>query len=431
MRANSVSRPPNTLKKRIDFVERVVITGIGVVNPIGNTKEEYWDALAIGKNGIGLLSSFDASEYRTQIAAEVKDFQAEKYLDTKSASRFPEFIKYALAASIMAHEDSGLDLSKIDHYRAGVQIGSGVGGIGVLEENAEILIERGPKRVSPFLVPFMIINMASGQVSIHFNLKGPNSASVTACASSNHSIGDSFRLIKHGYADVMFTGGAESAITPLAFAGFCSMRAMSERNHEPERASRPFNKDRDGFVMGEGAGVLILESLSHATERGAYIYAEIVGFGMTSDANDMVSPPENGEGAAKAMEFALTDANLPTEAVEYINVHGTSTPRGDVAEINAIKSLFGKRAYDIPISSTKSMIGHLLGAAGAVELIACIGGMEKGFIPPTINYEVPDEECDLDCVPNESRDTKFEIALSNAFGFGGHNTCLVLRKYTG
>ena len=412
-------------------MERVVITGIGVVNAIGNTKEEYWQALANGKNGIGPLDSFDASDYRTQIAAQVKNFEAEKYLDKKAASRFPLFIQYALAASIMAHENSGLDLSKVDPYRAGVQIGSGVGGIGVLEQNAEILIEKGPKRVSPFLVPFMIINMASGQVSIHFDLRGPNSASVTACATSNHSIGESLRLIQHGYADVMFTGGAESAITPLAFAGFCAMRAMSERNDDPETASRPFDKERDGFVMGEGAGVLILESLSHAKQRNAHIYAEIVGFGMTSDAHDMVSPPSNGEGAAKAMEFALNDAKLNTEAVDYINVHGTSTPIGDVAETNAIKSLFSDKAYKIPISSTKSMVGHLLGAAGAVELIGCIGAMKHDFIPPTINYEVPDEECDLDCVPNESRDGKIEVVLSNAFGFGGHNTCLVMRDFSG
>ncbi|RKU31990.1 beta-ketoacyl-[acyl-carrier-protein] synthase II [Candidatus Poribacteria bacterium] len=413
------------------LVERVVVTGIGVVNAIGNTKEEYWDALAIGKNGIGPLTSFDATDYRTQIAAEVKDFQAELYLDKKAVLRFPAFIQYALAASMMAHEDSGLDISTVDPYRAGVQIGSGVGGIGFLEENAKILLEKGPKRVSPFLVPFMIINMAAGQVSIHFNLRGPNSSSVTACATSNHSIGESLRLIQHGYADVMFTGGTESAITPLAFAGFCAMRAMSERNEDPERASRPFNKDRDGFVMGEGAGILILESLKHAKKRGAYIYAEIVGFGMTSDAHDMVSPPDNGEGAAKAMEFALNDAKIPTDSVDYVNTHGTSTPIGDIAETNAIKSLFGTKAYQIPVSSTKSMIGHLLGAAGAVELIGCIGGMEKGFIPPTINYEVPDEDCDLDYVPNESRDRQVDVVLSNAFGFGGHNTSIAVRKFTG
>ena len=411
-------------------MERVVITGIGVINAIGNTKEEYWDALAIGKNGIESLTSFDATDFRTQIAAEVKDFQAEEYLDKKAASRLPLFIQYGLVAAMMAHEDSELDLSNVDPYRAGVQIGSGVGGIGVLEDNAALLIEKGPKRVSPFLVPYMIINMASGQVSIQFNLKGPNSSSVTACATANHSIGESLRLIQNGYADVMFTGGTESAITPLAFGGFCSMRAMSERNDEPEKASRPFNKDRDGFVMGEGAGILILESLSHAKKRGAYIYAEIVGFGMTSDAHDMVAPPSDGEGAAKAMEFALSDAKLPVDTIDYINAHGTSTPHGDVAETNAIKSLFGERAYKIPVSSTKSMVGHLLGAAGAVELIGCIGGMEKGFLPPTINYEVPDEDCDLDYVPNESRDAKINVALSNAFGFGGHNTSIAIRKFS-
>ena len=412
-------------------MERVVITGIGVVNAIGNTKEEYWDALAIGKNGVGPLTYFDATDYRTRIAAEVKNFQAEKYLDKKAISRFPLFIQYAIAAAMMAHEDSGLELSNVDPYRAGVQIGAGVGGIGVLEENVAILLDKGPKRVSPFLVPFMIINMASGQVSIQFNLRGPNSASVTACASSNHSMGESFRLIQRGDVDIMFTGGAESAITPSAFAGFCSMRAMSMRNDEPERASRPFNKDRDGFVMGDGAGILILESLEHAKKRGAYIYAEVVGFGMTSDAHDMVSPPENGEGAAKAMEFALKDAKLPVDVVDYISAHGTSTPIGDVAETNAIKLLFAEHAYKIPVSSTKSMVGHLLGAAGAVELIACIGGMEKGFLPPTLNYEVPDEACDLDYVPNEAREAKIEVALSNAFGFGGHNTSIAIRKFSG
>ncbi len=411
-------------------MERVVITGIGVINAIGNTKEEYWDALAIGKNGIGALTSFDATDFRTQIAAEVKDFEAEKYLDKKAASRLPLFIQYGLVAAMMAHEDSRLDLSSVDPYRAGVQIGSGVGGIGVLEDNAAVLIEKGPKRVSPFLVPYMIINMASGQVSIQFNLKGPNSSSVTACATANHSIGESLRLIQNGYADVMFTGGTESAITPLAFAGFCSMRAMSERNEEPEKASRPFNKDRDGFVMGEGAGIFILESLSHAKKRGAYIYAEIIGFGMTSDAHDMVAPPSDGAGATKAMEFALKDAKLPVDSVDYINAHGTSTPHGDIAETNAIKSLFGEHAYKIPVSSTKSMVGHLLGAAGAVELIGCIGGMEKGFLPPTINYEVPDEDCDLDYVPNESREAKIDVALSNAFGFGGHNTSIAIRRYS-
>ena len=412
-------------------MERVVITGIGVVNAIGNTKEEYWDALASGKNGIGPLTYFDASEHRTQIAGEVKDFQAEQYMDRRAASRLPLFIQYALAAAVMAHADAGLDLDTVDPYRAGVQIGSGIGGIGVLEDNAKILAEKGAKRVSPFLVPYMIINMAAGQISIHFNLKGPNSTSVTACASANHSMGDSFHIIQRGDADVMFTGGTESAITPLAFAGFCSIRAMSERNDDPERASRPFTKDRDGFVMGDGAGVLILESLSHAKKRGAHIYAEIIGYGMTSDAHDMVRPPENGEGAAKAMEFALRKAELPLDAVDYINAHGTSTPIGDVAETNAIKTLFGEQAYKIPVSSTKSMIGHLLGAAGAVELIACLGAMEKGYLPPTINYDMPDENCDLDYVPNESRDAKIEVALSNAFGFGGHNTSIAIRKFTG
>ena len=299
-----------------------------------------------------------------------------------------------------------------------------------LKTTQKSLLKRVAKRVSPFLVPHMIINMAAGQISIRFNLKGPNSTSVTACASANHSMGDSFRIIQRGDADVMFTGGTESAITPLAFAGFCSMRAMSRRNHEPERASRPFTKDRDGFVMGDGAGVLILESLSHAKKRGAYIYGEIVGYGMTSDAHDMVSPPENGEGAVKAMGICTPRCGIAAGCHRLYQCHGTSTPIGDVAETNAIKTLFGEHAYKIPVSSTKSMIGHLLGAAGAVELIACLGGMAKGFLPPTINYDMPDEACDLDYVPNESRDATIEVALSNAFGFGGHNTSIAIRKFS-
>ncbi len=410
-------------------MEQVVITGMGVISPVGNSKSEFWESIAAGKNGIDRVTHFDPQGYRSQMGGEVKGFAPEQLLPRKAAARFPLFIQYALVSAIMAHQDAGLDLSKVDPYRAGVGIGSGIGGISVLEENARILMERGPSRVSPFFVPYEIINMAAGQVSIHLKLKGPNFASVSACATANNAIGESFRLIQHGEVDVMFTGGTEAAITPLSYAGFCAMRAMSSRNDDPHHASRPFDKDRDGFVMGEGAGVLVLESLSHALKRNAYIYGEIVGYGMSADAYDMVHPAENGEGAAKAMEFALREAKIAPEEVDYINAHGTSTPAGDVAESIAIKKLFASHAYRLAISSTKSMTGHLLGAAGAIELIVCVCAIEKGYIPPTINYETPDPECDLDYVPNQGRPAEVRVALSNAFGFGGHNTSIVVRRY--
>ena len=410
-------------------MEQVVITGMGVVSPVGNSKDEFWKSIAAGKNGIERVTHFDPQGYRSQIAGEVKGFAPEMFLPRKAAARFPLFIQYALVAAIMAQQDAGLDLSQIDPYRVGVGMGSGIGGISVLEENARILMERGPNRVSPFFVPYEIINMAAGQVSIHLRLKGPNFASVTACATANNTIGESFRLIQRGDVDIMFTGGTEAAITPLSYAGFCAMRAMSSRNDDPHHASRPFDKDRDGFVMGEGAGVLVLESLSHALKRDAYIYGEIVGYGMSADAYDMVHPAENGEGAAKAMEFALRDAKISPDEVDYINAHGTSTPAGDVAENIAIKKLFASHAYRLAVSSTKSMTGHLLGAAGAIELIACVCAIEKGYIPPTINYETPDPACDLDYVPNQGRPAEVRVALSNAFGFGGHNTSIVVRRY--
>ena len=410
-------------------MERVVITGMGVISPVGNSKGEFWESIAAGKNGIDRVTHFDPQGYRSQMGGEVKGFAPELFLPRKAAARFPLFIQYALVSAIMAQQDAGLDLSKVDPYRVGVGIGSGIGGISVLEENARILMERGPSRVSPFFVPYEIINMAAGQVSIHLKLKGPNFASVTACATANNAIGESFRLIQHGEVDVMFTGGTEAAITPLSYAGFCAMRAMSSRNDDPHHASRPFDKDRDGFVMGEGAGVLVLESLSHALRRNAYIYGEIVGYGMSADAYDMVHPAENGEGASKAMEFALREAKIAPEEVDYINAHGTSTPAGDVVETIAIKKLFASHAYRLAVSSTKSMTGHLLGAAGAIELITCVCAIEKGYIPPTINYETPDLECDLDYVPNQGRPAEVRVALSNAFGFGGHNTSIVVRRY--
>ncbi len=410
-------------------MERAVITGLGVISPIGNSKDEFWASLVAGKNGIERVTYFNLDDFRTQIGGEVKGFDPKAFLPPKAAARFPSVIQYALAAAIMAERDARIDLSETDPYRAGVGVGSGIGGISVLEENARVLMEKGPKRVSPFFVPYEIINMAAGQISIHLKLKGPNFASVTACATSNNSIGEAFRLIQRGVVDVMFSGGTEAAITPLSYAGFCKMRAMSTRNDDPKHASRPFDKERDGFVMGEGAGVLVLESLTHALNRNAHIYAEIVGYGMSSDAHDMVHPAEDGEGAAKAMEFALQDAEISLEEVDYINAHGTSTPAGDVAETTAIKSLFGSHAQRIAVSSTKSMTGHLLGAAGAVELIASVCALENNYIPPTINQQCPDPLCDLDYVPNEGRPADLQVALSNAFGFGGHNTSIAIRKF--
>jgi len=411
-------------------VKRVVVTGMGVVSAVGNNFDEFWAAISEGKNGIDYITKFDATGFRTQIGGEVRAFEAESYMGRKDAKRLPLFIQFALAGAMMAHEDSGLDLESMDPYRIGVGVGSGIGGICVMEENARLLIEKGPKRVSPFFVPFEIINMASGRISMKLGAKGPNYASVTACATSNNAIGEAFKIIQRGDADVMFTGGTEAAMTPLGFAGFCSMRAMSTRNDAPKHASRPFDKNRDGFVMGEGAGVLVLECLEHAVGRSAQIYAEVVGYGMTADAYDMVHPIDDGEGAAKAMEFALRDAQINLSEVDYINAHGTSTPAGDPAETQAIKRLFGDHAYQIPISSTKSMTGHLLGAAGAIEMIATIGSIQYSFVPPTINLVEADPACDLDYVPNEGRTVTINTALSNSFGFGGHNTAIVVRKFT-
>jgi len=413
------------------MVERVVITGMGVVTPVGNNKDEFWKSISSGKSGISRITHFDASDMRSQIAGKVKGFQPEDFLNRKEARRLPQFIQYAIACAKMALEDSSLCLSDVDLCRAGVIIGSGIGGIAVIEENHKILLSQGPRRVSPFLIPFEIINMASGQLSIIFGLKGPNSAVATACATSNNAIGDSFKIIQRGDADIMFAGGTEACLTPLTVAGFCSMRALSTRNDEPEKASRPFDKNRDGFVMGEGAGVVILESLKHAKKRNAKIYAEIIGYGMSSDAYDMVHPDKEGDGAARAMLAAIKDAKISLNEVDYINAHGTSTPVGDVSETLAIKQVFGDRAHSIPVSSTKSMMGHLMGAAGAVEMVASVLALENNFIPPTINYEVSDPECDLDYVPNKGRPAQINVALSNAFGFGGHNTTLIVQNICG
>jgi 3-oxoacyl-[acyl-carrier-protein] synthase II len=408
---------------------RVVITGLGLVTPIGSTIEEFWTNLIAGKSGVSKLTKFDASILPTQIAAEVKDFNPEKYLDKKQVRRLDASQQYAIVAAGNAIEDSGIDTNKINLERAGVIIGSGIGGIETFEKQHSIVIQQSPLKVSPFFIPMMIPDMAAGMVSINFGFKGPNFATVSACASSSNSIGDALMIIQRGAADIMLSGGAEATITMTAMAGFCSAKALSSRNDAPEKASRPFDAQRDGFVMGEGAALLLLEELEHAKARGARIYAELIGLGMSADAYHMTAPIPDGSGAARSMVAALKDAGISHEEVDYINSHGTSTELGDIAETMAVKSVFGDRAYKIPVNSTKSMIGHLLGAAGAAELAATILEIYKGVLHPTINLEFPDPQCDLDYVPNQARDAKIRCALSNSFGFGGHNTTLVVRKY--
>jgi len=407
---------------------RVVVTGMGVVTALGSDLETFWNNLAAGKSGITRIESFDVSEFPTQIAAEIKDFNPEDYMDKKEARRMDRFVQLAVAAGKMAMRDAGLEPgANIDPERLGVIVGSGIGGLGTWEEQHSILLEKGPKRVSPFFIPMMIANMASGQISIIIGAKGPNTTAVTACATGTHSIGDSFKLIQRGEADAMICGGAEAAIRPTGLAGFCSMRAMSTRNDEPEKASRPFDIERDGFVMGEGSGVLVLESLEHALKRGARIYAEVIGYGMSGDAYHMTDP--DPDGAARCMQRALKDAGIAPEAIDYINAHGTSTPVGDKSETTAIKKTFGDHAYKLAVSSTKSMTGHLLGAAGGIEAVILALTLKNGVIAPTINLENPDPECDLDYVPNAARKADVRTALSNSFGFGGHNATIVMRKY--
>ncbi|HEU5320458.1 MAG TPA: beta-ketoacyl-ACP synthase II [Methylomirabilota bacterium] len=418
-------------------MRRVVVTGLGALTPVGNTVEEFWSALRQGRSGIGPITKFDAhartprGEYQfvTRIAGEVRNFDPLKYVDKKEARRLDPYLQYAVACSAMAVADAGLDTARVDGDRFGVLIGSGIGGIATLLESHKTLLERGPDRVSPFFIPMLIINMASGLVSMRFGAKGPNSAVVTACATGNHAIGDAFRLIQRRAADVMIAGGAEAIIVPLTIAGFCSMKAMSTRNDEPEKASRPFDAGRDGFVCGEGAGIVVLEGLDHARRRDARIYAEVVGYGMTGDAHHMTAPDPEGDGAARAMLAALADAGLGPGDIGYINAHGTSTPYNDKFETLAIKRVFGEHAGRVAVSSTKSMTGHLLGAAGGVEAVATVLALHHGLLPPTINYETPDPECDLDYVPNQARKQDVELALSNAFGFGGTNATLAFRKY--
>jgi len=408
---------------------RVVITGVGAVTPVGNTAEEFWQALMEGRSGIGPITRFDTTGFDTRIAGELKGFDPLKYIDKKDDRKFDPFLKYAVASAAMAVEDAALKTDKVEATRFGVLVGSGIGGLETLLDNYEALRTKGPDRVSPFLIPMLIVNMASGAISMRLGAKGPNTAVVTACATGNHAIGDATKIIQRGDADVMIAGGSEAIIIPLAIAGFSQMKAMSTRNDDPAHASRPFDAERDGFVCGEGAGIMVLESLEHASRRGARIYAEIVGYGMTGDAHHMTAPDPEGDGAARAMDAALRDAEVDPSAVGYINAHGTSTPYNDKFETLAIKRVFGEHARKLAVSSTKSMTGHLLGAAGGIEAIATTFAIHHAMLPPTINYEKPDPDCDLDYVPNHARKQEVEVALSNAFGFGGTNATLAFRKF--
>lgn len=401
---------------------------MGVVTALGSEIETFWNNLLEGKSGVSRIEAFDVTDYPTQIAASVKDFNPEDFMDKKETRRMDRFVQFAVAASKSALEDAKLDVrEQTNPDRVGVMVGSGIGGLGTWEDQHTVLMEKGVKRVSPFFIPMMIANMASGQVSITVGARGPNTAAVSACATGTHSIGDAYKIIQRGDADVMICGGAEATIRPIGMAGFCAMRAMSTRNDEPERASRPFDVDRDGFVMGEGAGVLVLESLEHALARGARIYAEVAGYGMSGDAHHMTEPDPTG--AALCMTRALADGELAPEQIDYINAHGTSTPVGDRSETKAIKSALGDHAYKTAVSSTKSMTGHLLGAAGGVEAVICSLVLQNGMIPPTINLDNQDPECDLDYVPNVARKADVQVAMSNSFGFGGHNATIVLKKY--
>ena len=410
-------------------MRRVVVTGLGPVTSIGIGKEEYWDSLIEGRSGISHITNFDTEGYTTTIGSEVKNFDPEKYIDKKEAKRMDRFAQFAIAGTQLALEDSGLDLDSIDKRRVGVILGSGVGGIETLEREHTKLMERGAKRVSPFFIPMMISNMGPGQITMYYGFRGPSFTITTACASGNHAIGESFRMIQRGDADIIVTGGSEAAVSPISVAGFCSMKALSKRNDEPEKASRPFDKDRDGFVIGEGAGILILEELEHALNRNAHIYGEIIGYSATSDAYHVTAPDPEAEGATMAMRLAIEDGGIHYELVDYINAHGTSTYYNDKLETMAIKKAFKDHAYKLKISSTKSMTGHLLGAAGGIEAIATILTIERGIIPPTINLETPDPECDLDYTPNEACTMDVNYALSNSLGFGGHNGTILFKKY--
>jgi 3-oxoacyl-[acyl-carrier-protein] synthase II len=409
--------------------KRVVITGLGAITPLGNDLDAYWQGLLQGRSGIGSITQFDASQHASRIAGEVKGFDPSGYLDRKDVKRMDRFAQFAVVASKQALADARLEITDLNAEQVGAIIGTGVGGLRVMEEQQSVYLNKGPSRCSPFMVPMMIANMAAGLTAIHTGAKGPNTCPVTACAAGSNAIGDAFRMVQQGYAQAMICGGTESAVTPLAVAGFASARALSTRNDDPSQASRPFDRDRDGFVIGEGCGILILESLEHALSRGARIYAEISGYGMTCDAYHMTAPVPGGAGAARCMQLALKDAGVSPEAVSYINAHGTSTPVNDPTETQAIKTALGQAAHSVAISSTKSMTGHLLGGSGGIEGVAAAMAVAHDQVPPTINLDNPDDACDLDYVPNQSRQMPVEVALSNSFGFGGHNVTLVFQKY--
>jgi 3-oxoacyl-[acyl-carrier-protein] synthase II len=411
--------------------KRVVVTGMGAVTPIGNNLAQYWEGLSTGRNGIGSISLFDASRHACRIAGEVKGFNPHEYLERKEAKRMDRFAQFAVAASKQAIADAKFVINELNAEQVGVIIGTGVGGLKVLEDQQEIYLTKGPDRCSPFMIPMMIANMAAGITAIHTGAKGPNSCTVTACAAGSNAVGDAFRLIQRGYAQAVICGGTEGAVTPLSLAGFASAKALSTRNNDPAHACRPFDKDRDGFVMGEGAGILILEELEHALSRQARIYAEMVGYAMTCDAYHITAPVPGGDGAARAMRLAIKDAGITPGVISYINAHGTSTPANDVTETAAIKKALGEFAYQVAISSTKSMTGHLLGGSGGIEAVAAVMAIANDRVPPTINLENPDPGCDLDYVPHTSREMPVNVALSNSFGFGGHNVTLVFKKYTG
>ncbi|WP_408956529.1 beta-ketoacyl-ACP synthase II [Natroniella sp. ANB-PHB2] len=412
------------------MTNRVVITGMGVISPIGTGIENYWSSLTAGKSGVDTITHFDASEYKTQIAAEVKDFDVKEFgIEHKEAKRMDRYAQFAVAGAKLALEDAELKINEENANDIGVLIGSGIGGVETFEKQYDRLLKRGPNRVSPFFIPMMIANMAAGQVSIHTGAKGPNVTAVTACASGTNALGDAFEIIKRGDAKMMIAGGTEAAITPASCAGFCAMKAMSTNNDNPQAASRPFDAERDGFVMGEGSGVLILESLESAQARGAKIYAEVAGYGMSADAHHITAPAPGGEGAARSMEMALEQGNIEPTEMNYINAHGTSTPANDKLETAAIKRVFGEHAEELIVSSTKSMTGHLLGGAGGIEAIALALAIQNNIIPPTINYENVDPECDLDYAANEAKETEVKVALSNSLGFGGQNATIILKEY--
>jgi 3-oxoacyl-[acyl-carrier-protein] synthase II len=410
---------------------RVVVTGLGVVSPLGNELDKFWENLISAQCGVDKITSFDPKDYDTQIAAEVKDFDpTPAFPSAKEVRRADRFSQFGVYAGWQALLDSGLDLDKVDRDEIGVFFGSGIGGLQTTAEQHTVLLQRGPDRLSPFMIPMLILNMASGLFSMYYKLRGPNFATCSACATSSHAIGEAWRTIKMGDAQIIFAGGSEATIVPIGIGGFCAMRAMSTRNEDPKGASRPFDKGRDGFVMGEGSGVLVMEELEHAKKRGAKIYCEIVGYGNTADANHMTAPAPEGEGAVRCMRMALRNAELNPGDISYINAHGTSTPQGDIAETQAIKTVFGAGARKVAVSSTKGATGHMLGAAGAIEMAVCAKAIQTDIVPPTINYQVPDPECDLDYVPNTARQMKVNVTISNSFGFGGHNASIAAKKFT-